>query len=59
MIQATLDFIIPNEFTLKLEELSGAPRKDYLAEHAFLAIPVEPSPARGNDWPLHRRELNP
>jgi len=44
---ALMDFIIPNEFTLKLEELSGAPRKDYLAEHAFLAIPVEPEYLRG------------
>jgi pimeloyl-ACP methyl ester carboxylesterase len=44
---ATLDFIIPNEYTLKLEELSGAPRKDYVAEHAFLAIPIEPEYLRG------------
>jgi dienelactone hydrolase len=40
---ATLDFIIPNEYTLLLEELSGAPRRDYVGEHAFLAIPIEPA----------------
>jgi len=44
---ATLDFIIPNQFTEKLEELSGAPRKDYVAEHAFIAVPVEPEYLRG------------
>ena len=44
---ATLDFIIPNEFTEKLEALSGAPRKDYIAEHAFLAVPVEPEYLHG------------
>lgn len=44
---ATLDFIIPNDFTRKLEELSGAPRRDYLAEHAFVVIPIEPEYLRG------------
>ena len=48
MIQmATLDFIIPNAYTLKLEQLSGAPRVDYTAEHAFLVIPFEPEYFRG------------
>lgn len=40
---ATLDFIIPNTYTEKLEALSGAPRRDYTAEHGFLVIPVEPA----------------
>ena len=40
---ATLDFIIPNTFTKQLATLAGARRKDYLAEHAFLVIPVEPA----------------
>jgi len=44
---ALLDFIIPNDFTKALENLSGAPRRDYLAEHAFIAIPVEPEYLRG------------
>jgi hypothetical protein len=44
---ATLDFIIPNEFTRKLADLTGAPRRDYLAEHGFLVIPIEPEYLRG------------
>ena len=40
---ATLDFIIPNANTKLLASLSGARRKDYIAEHAFLVIPVEPA----------------
>jgi hypothetical protein len=44
---ALLDIIIPNEYTLKLEELAEVPRRDYLAEHAFLCIPVEPEYLRG------------
>lgn len=48
MIQmALLDFIIPNDYTRWLESLSGAPRRDYLAEHAFLVIPIEPEYLRG------------
>ncbi len=40
MIQmATLDFIIPNANTKVLEQVTGAPRRDYVAEHAFLTIP--------------------
>jgi hypothetical protein len=38
---ATLDFIINNNQTMLLERLSGIPRQDYIAEHAFLTIPVE------------------
>jgi hypothetical protein len=50
MIQmATLDFIIPNNATKKLEALSGAPRRDYLAEHAFLVVPIEPEYGRGGN----------
>jgi dienelactone hydrolase len=48
MIQmATLDFIIPNDYTRTLERVTGAPRRDYIAEHAFLVIPVEPEFGRG------------
>ena len=46
---ATLDFIIPNPNTRLLSDLSGAPRRDYVAEHAFLVVPIEPEYARGND----------
>lgn len=44
---ATLDFIIPNDYTRTLERVTGAPRRDYTAEHAFLVIPVEPEFGRG------------
>lgn len=44
---ATLDFIIPNDYTRTLERVTGAPRRDYLAEHGFLAIPFEPEYGRG------------
>ena len=44
---ATLDFIIPNAYTKTLERVTGAPRRDYIAEHAFLVIPVEPEFGRG------------
>ncbi|MGZ3429374.1 MAG: hypothetical protein ACXVCV_22135, partial [Polyangia bacterium] len=43
MIQmATLDAIIPNANTEILQTLSGAPRRDYIAEHGFIVIPGEP-----------------
>lgn len=44
---ATLDVVIPNEYTRKLERLSGVPREDYIAEHAFIVVPVEPAYLRG------------
>ncbi|HEY8142812.1 MAG TPA: hypothetical protein VIG06_09075 [Kofleriaceae bacterium] len=44
---ATLDFIIPNPYTETLQALSGARRRDYIAEHGFLVIPVEPEYWRG------------
>jgi hypothetical protein len=44
---ATLDFIIPNDSTRVLEALSGARRRDYVAEHGFLVIPIEPEYLRG------------
>jgi pimeloyl-ACP methyl ester carboxylesterase len=48
MIQmATLDFIIPNDNTKILQEVTGAPRRDYIGEHAFITIPVEPAYFRG------------
>ncbi len=45
MIQmATLDMIIPNTATKALQNAAGdVPRKDYLAEHGFLTIPLEPA----------------
>jgi hypothetical protein len=39
---ATLDMIIPNDNTKVLEAVTKAPRRDYVAEHAFLTIPIEP-----------------
>ncbi len=37
MIQmATLDFIIPNASTKLLEQVTGAPRRDYIGEHGFI-----------------------
>jgi hypothetical protein len=44
---ATLDLIIGNAQTELLQRLSGVPREDYLAEHAFIVIPVEPAYPRG------------
>jgi hypothetical protein len=44
---ATLDFIIPNANTELLEQVTGAPRRDYVAEHGFLTIPFEPEYLRG------------
>jgi hypothetical protein len=40
---ATLDIIIPNTYTKELQTQTGAPRRDYIAEHGFLAIPIEPA----------------
>lgn len=40
---ATLDFIIPNASTQELQAVTGAPRRDYLAEHGFITIPAEPA----------------
>ncbi len=40
---ATLDFIIPNANTELLQQVTGAPRRDYVGEHGFLTIPVEPA----------------
>jgi hypothetical protein len=45
---ATLDMIIPNNNTKTLQAVTGAPRRDYVAEHAFLTIPVEPEFLRGS-----------
>ncbi|MBK9031331.1 MAG: hypothetical protein IPL61_08335 [Myxococcales bacterium] len=44
---ATLDFIIPNAYTRTLARVTGAPQRDYVAEHAFLVIPIEPEFGRG------------
>ncbi len=50
MIQmATLDFIIPNDYTRRLEQLSGLPREDYIGEHAFVVIPLEPAYYAGSN----------
>ncbi len=45
---ATLDMIIPNDNTKILESVTHAPRRDYIAEHAFLTIPIEPEFLRGS-----------
>jgi hypothetical protein len=48
MIQmATLDFIVPNPYTKYLQNVAEVPRVDYVAEHAFIVIPVEPAYLRG------------
>jgi hypothetical protein len=44
---ATLDEIIPNANTELLQSVTHAPRRDYVAEHGFLVIPVEPEYWRG------------
>jgi hypothetical protein len=44
---AKLDFVIPNDNTKVLEQVTGAPRRDYIAEHGFLTIPIEPEYFRG------------
>ncbi|MDB4956150.1 MAG: Lipase-like protein [Myxococcales bacterium] len=44
---ATLDGIIPNANTKTLQDVTHAPRRDYLAEHGFLTIPIEPEYFRG------------
>lgn len=44
---ATLDFVIPNPYTERLETWSDLPRVNYIAEHAFIVIPVEPAYLRG------------
>ncbi|MCK6545860.1 Ig-like domain-containing protein [Myxococcota bacterium] len=40
---ATLDVVIPNDVTRLLARLSGVQRQDYVAEHAFITIPLEPA----------------
>jgi hypothetical protein len=40
---ATLDVVIPNANTELLQQVTGAPRKDYVGEHGFLTIPGEPA----------------
>ncbi len=40
---ATLDFIIPNDNTKVLQAVTHAPRRDYVGEHAFITIPLEPA----------------
>ncbi len=44
---ATLDFIIPNTSTKELQDVTGAARRDYIAEHGFIALPFEPEYFRG------------
>jgi len=55
LIQMALgDFIIPNANTRLLEAVTGARRKDYLGEHGFIVIPIEPAYWTGSvdlaDW---------
>ena len=44
---ATLDFIIPNDSRRCSRQVTGAPRRDYVAEHGFITIPIEPEYLRG------------
>ncbi len=44
---ALLDFIIPNDSTKELQSVTGAQRRDYVAEHGFIALPIEPEYLRG------------
>lgn len=44
---ATLDAIIPNATTEALVKIAGIAKRDYVAEHAFLVIPIEPEYLRG------------
>jgi len=44
---ALLDFIIPNDSTKELQDVTGARRIDYVAEHGFIALPLEPEYYRG------------
>jgi dienelactone hydrolase len=45
---ATLDFIIPNTSTKHLASVSKVTRIDYVAEHGFLIVPVEPAYLAGS-----------
>ena len=50
MVQmATLDTVIPNQFTRLLADLADVPRRDYIASHAFLNLPLEPEYWRGTN----------
>ncbi len=40
---ATLDFIIPEEATLRLVEEANVPMEDYFGGHAFIVLPLEPA----------------
>ncbi len=44
---ATLDAVIPNPKTELLVELGALPLERYIAEHAFLVVPIEPAFLRG------------
>ena len=55
-----MDFIIKNPYTELLAEWSEIPRYDYIAEHAFVVVPIEPAYFPGNQdlaRLLARREL--
>lgn len=54
MQMARFDLIIPNENTRLLQELTGVPMVEYIAEHAFLVVPIEPAFIRGT---LHMSRL--
>jgi len=56
---ATLDIIIPNLYTEKLQALSGLPMLEYVAEHAFLVIPLEQIAGAADMRDFIAGELNP
>jgi hypothetical protein len=60
MIQmALLDIIITNPYTQKLQALSGLPLLEYVAEHAFLVIPLEQIAGAIDMRDFMAGELNP
>ena len=56
---ALLDIIIPNLYTQKLQEISGLPLLEYVAEHAFLVIPLEQIAGASDMRDFISGDLNP
>lgn len=56
---ALLDIIIPNLYTQKLQAISGLPMLEYVAEHAFLVIPLEQIAGATDMRDFIAGELNP
>ena len=56
---ALLDIIITNPYTQKLQAISGLPLIEYVAEHAFLVIPLEQIAGATDMRDFIAGELNP